>query len=78
MGKNGNGSKPSAQVLHGLKIELLDDKTISVSGFPNNLFEATNLLTAALNAVMVHFLEHAQAGNLDQKLTVIVPKNDKT
>ena len=69
---NGNGNKlkqgMKAGNMYAVKIiiTLTQDGRVSVAGFPNNLHQAMGLIDAAKTAVVKHFIEKANAGNLDE------------
>ena len=69
---NNNGDKkPQLQTILSISINCMSDKTISVSGFPSNLFQSLDILATAQKAVLAHFLNQSKEGKLDNNLSII-------
>lgn len=54
-----------------MKIAVMSDNSVVVSGLPSNLIVALNMLADALKAVASFFLQKAREGDIDKNLTAI-------
>ena len=69
---NNNGDKkPQPQTILSININCMSDQTISVSGFPPNLFQSLDILATAQKAILSHFLNQSKEGKLDDNLSII-------
>jgi hypothetical protein len=57
-----------------MRITVMADGNVSVSGFPTSLRDAQNLLNMAAQATIEYFIDQAKAGTLDDNNTVIPKK----
>lgn len=70
-----NNNKPvHPQPVLQTKITMMSDGSANVNNFPTNLLACLDLFFAAFKAVVMHFIEQAKAGNLDEKYTMIPKK----
>ena len=75
MSNNGNNPKivVPAPVMQ-LRITVMNNNTIAVSGIPASLDNAMQILADATKAVVKHFTKKAREGNLDDTDTLIESK----
>lgn len=71
MNNNNGDNQSQPQPILQITINCMSDHTISVSGFPPNLFQALDILATTQKAVQSHFRTKAKEGNLDNDLSII-------